>query len=188
MATKPHVHCIGGRSAGFPLPLAALAIVLIGLAVVLWPRGHKYPPATSREAYVIMDALHTACNTKNAGSLDKIEAWIAREKAAGKIGADEEGAFASIVSAARAGRWREADGEAIRFSQDQVRAGATVRQVRETRHAPRHRVGLHVNQPLDCFQLQRRGRLLRSAGPMKYPITFQPSGKFNSDFAAVGSS
>ena len=103
--------------------LAALAVLLIGLAVVWWPRGHKYPPATSREAYVLMDALHTACNTKNAGSLDKIEAWIAREKAEGKLGAGEEDAFARIIATARAGGWSEADGEAVRFSQDQVGRG-----------------------------------------------------------------
>jgi hypothetical protein len=104
-------------------PLAALAILLIGLAAIWWPRGHKYPPATSREAYVIMDALHTACNTKNAGSLGKIEAWIAREKVEGKLGAGEEDAFARIIATARAGRWSEADGEAVRFSQDQVGRG-----------------------------------------------------------------
>jgi len=104
-------------------PLAALAILLIGLVAIWWPRGHKYPPATSREAYIIMDALHTACNTKNSGSLDKIEAWIAREKAEGILGADEEDAFARIIATARAGRWSEADGEAVHFSQDQVGRG-----------------------------------------------------------------
>jgi hypothetical protein len=103
--------------------LAALAVVLVVLAVVWWPRGHKYPPATSREAYVIMDALYTACNTKNAGSLDKIEAWITREKAEGKLGAAEEDAFAGIIATARAGRWSEAQSEAFRFSQDQVGRG-----------------------------------------------------------------
>jgi hypothetical protein len=104
-------------------PLAVLAVLLIGLAVVYWRAGRKYPPATSREAYVIMDALHTACNTKNSGSLDKIEAYIAREKAEGKLGAAEEDAFASIIATARAGRWSEADREAFRFSQDQVGRG-----------------------------------------------------------------
>jgi hypothetical protein len=103
--------------------LAALTVLLIGLAAIWWPRGHKYPPATSREAYVIMDALHTACNTKNSGSLDKIEAWIARQKAEGKLGADEDRAFTGIIAAARAGRWSEADQEAVRFSQDQVGRG-----------------------------------------------------------------
>jgi len=103
--------------------LAALAILLIGLAVVYWPAGRKYPPATSREAYVIMDALHTACNTKNSGSLDKIEVYIAREKAEGKLGAAEEDVFARIIATARAGRWSEADREAFRFSQDQVGRG-----------------------------------------------------------------
>jgi hypothetical protein len=104
-------------------PLAVLAVLLIGLAVVLWPRGHKYPPATSRESYVIMDALHTACNTKNTGSLAKIEAWIARQKTEGKLGADEDDAFARIIATARAGRWSEADREAVHFSQDQVGRG-----------------------------------------------------------------
>ena len=80
-------------------------------------------PATSREAYVIMDALHTACNTKNAASLGKIEAWIAREKAEGKLGAGEEDAFARIIATARAGGWSEADREAVGFSQDQVGRG-----------------------------------------------------------------
>ena len=97
--------------------------MLIGLAVVYWRAGRKYPPATSREAYIIMDALHTACNTKNSGSLDKIEAYIAREKAEGKLGAAEEDAFARIIATARAGRWSEADREAFRFSQDQVGRG-----------------------------------------------------------------
>jgi len=104
-------------------PLAALAVLLVALAVVVWPRGHKYPPATSREGYILMDALHTACNTKNSASLDKIETWIARERAEGKVGVDEEGAFARIIATARAGRWSEADREAVRFSQDQVGRG-----------------------------------------------------------------
>ncbi len=103
--------------------LAALAVLLIGLAVVYWPAGHKYPPATSREAYLIMDAVHTACNTKNSGSLDKIEAYIAREKAEGKLGEAEEDAFAGIIATARAGRWSEAEQEAFHFSQDQVGRG-----------------------------------------------------------------
>ncbi len=103
--------------------LATLTILLIGLAVVYWRGARKYPPATSREAYVIMDALHTACNTKNSGSLDKIEAYIAREKAEGKLGAGEEEAFARIIATARAGGWSEADREAFRFSQDQVGRG-----------------------------------------------------------------
>ncbi len=114
-ADRPHSR--------LPWALAALAVLIIGLAVVWWPPGHTYPPATSREAYVIMDALHTACNTKNAGSLGKIEAWIAREKAEGKLGAGEEDAFARIIATARAGQWSEADGEAVRFSQDQVGRG-----------------------------------------------------------------
>ena len=104
-------------------PLAALAILLIGLVAIWWPRGHKYPPATSREAYIIMDALHTACNTKNSDSLDKIEAYIAREKAEGKLGAAEEDAFARIIATARASRWSEADREVFRFSQYQVGRG-----------------------------------------------------------------
>ncbi len=104
-------------------PLAALAVLIIGLAAIWWPRGHKYPPATSREAYVIMDALHTACNTKNAASLGKIETWIVREKADGKLGAGEEDAFARIIATARAGQWSDADSEAVRFSQDQVGRG-----------------------------------------------------------------
>jgi hypothetical protein len=104
-------------------PLAALAVLLIGLAAVWWPHGHKYPAATSREAYEIMDHLHTACNTKNSVSLDKIEAWIAGLKAEGKLGADEGDAFARIIATARAGRWSEADGEAVHFSQDQVGRG-----------------------------------------------------------------
>ena len=103
--------------------LAALAVLLIGLAVIYWPAGRKYPPATSREAYIIMDAVHTACNTKNSSSLDKIEAYIAREKAKGKLGAAEEDAFTRIIATARAGRWSEAEREAFRFSQDQVGRG-----------------------------------------------------------------
>ncbi len=97
--------------------------MLIGLAVVYWWAGRKYPPATSREAYIIMDALHTACNTKNSDSLDKIEAYIAREKAEGKLGAAEEDAFARIIATARASRWSEADREVFRFSQYQVGRG-----------------------------------------------------------------
>lgn len=125
MATKrtPTASAADRPASRFRWPLSALAILLIGLAVVFWPRGHKYPSATSREAYIIMDTLHTACNTKNAGSLDKIEAWIAREKTAGKIGPDEENVFARIIATARAGGWSEADGEAVRFSQDQVGRG-----------------------------------------------------------------
>jgi hypothetical protein len=111
------------HSGGLNWSLAALAILLICLVAIWWPHGHKYPRATSREAYVIMDALHTACNTKNSASLDKIEASIAREKADGILSEEEEGAFARIIAAARAGRWSEADGEAVRFSKDQVGRG-----------------------------------------------------------------
>jgi len=105
------------------LPLVVLGVLLVVLAVIYWPAGRKYPPATSREAYVIMDAVYTACNTKNSDSLDKIEAYIAREKAEGKLGTAEEEAFAGIIATARAGRWSEAQHEAFRFSQDQVGRG-----------------------------------------------------------------
>jgi hypothetical protein len=104
-------------------PLAALVVLLAALAIVWWPRGHKYPRATSRQSYIIMDALHTACNTKNAASLQKIESSIAREKAEGKVGEREAETFARIIAAARAGRWSEADREAINFSKDQVGRG-----------------------------------------------------------------
>jgi hypothetical protein len=117
-------------------PLALLAVLLVVLAIMYWPRGHKYPPATSREAYIIMDALHTACNTKNSASLAKIEAWIDRDKAGGKLGPGEEAAFASIIATAHAGGWSEADREAVRFSRDQVGRGQ-VFDDSEGHHRPR---------------------------------------------------
>ena len=70
-----------------------------------------------------MDALHTACNTKNSGSLDKIEAYIAREKAEGKLGAAEEEAFARIIATAPPAAGARPSREAFRFSQDQVGRG-----------------------------------------------------------------
>ena len=104
-------------------PLAALAVLLIGLAVVYWPAGHKYPPATSREAYVIMDAAPHRLQHEKFRLAGQDRGLHRPRKGGGKLGAAEEDAFARIIATARAGRWSEADREAFRFSQDQVGRG-----------------------------------------------------------------
>ena len=101
----------------------ALAVSLAVLCVVSRPGCRKYPRATSLEAYTLMEALYTACNTKNADSLKKIGQWVDRAKADGKLSDAERDAFARIIAMGRGGQWDEAAREAFRFSEDQVGRG-----------------------------------------------------------------
>ncbi len=103
--------------------LWSMGVAVLVLTVIWWPGCRQYPPATSIEAYTLMEALYTACNTKNAASLDKIEQWVNRDLDEGKIGPAEKDAFARIIGMAKSGNWQAATKAAFRFSQDQVGQG-----------------------------------------------------------------
>ncbi len=106
------------------LKLFCAILASIALLGVMLSRGCRtYPPATSLESYTLMEALYTACNTKNAGSLNKIEQRVNRAKEERSLSAAECDAFARIIAMGRNGQWREATREAFRFSQDQVGRG-----------------------------------------------------------------
>jgi hypothetical protein len=102
---------------------SAVAVLVIAVVVIWWPGCHKYPAATSRESYVLMKALYTACNTKNVDSLSKIERWVDQAAREGKLGPAEQDAFAGIIGMAKNGQWQEATKETYRFSEDQVGRG-----------------------------------------------------------------
>jgi hypothetical protein len=100
-----------------------LIVAVIALAVVWWRGRREYPPATSLEAYTLMEALNTACNTKNADSLTKIEDWVNQAFTEGKLGQAEKDAFGRIIGMAKDGDWRTATKAAYKFSLDQVGQG-----------------------------------------------------------------
>ncbi len=113
----------GWRNPQLTKLVCALAVLLAVLCLVARPGCRKYPRATSLEAYTLMEALYTACNTKNADSLNKIGQWVDRAKAAGKLSDAERDAFARIIARGRGGHWGQAAREAFRFSEDQVGRG-----------------------------------------------------------------
>ena len=100
-----------------------LIVAVIALAVVWWRGRREYPPATSLEAYTLMEALYTACNTKNADSLTKTEDWVNKAFSEGKLGQAEKDAFGRIIGMANSGEWRAATKAAYKFSLDQVGQG-----------------------------------------------------------------
>jgi hypothetical protein len=100
-----------------------LIVAVIALAVVWWRGRREYPPATSLEAYTLMEALYTACNTKNADSLTKTEDWVNKAFSEGKLGQAEKDAFGRIIGMAKSGEWRAATKAAYKFSLDQVGQG-----------------------------------------------------------------
>ncbi len=107
---------------------------VLALVVIYWPGCRQYPPATSREAYTLMEALYTACNTKNADSLNKIEQWVNRAASEGKLGQAEQDAFARIIGMAKNGEWQDATKAVYKFSEDQVGQGQLFPKSENHRH------------------------------------------------------
>src|SRR5208337_2484998 len=77
--------------------LWVMTVSVLALVVIYWPGCRQYPPATSCESYTLMEALYTACNTKNADSINKIEQWVNRAAGEGKLGQAEQDAFTRII-------------------------------------------------------------------------------------------
>ena len=82
-----------------------------------------------------MEALYTACNTKNSDSLTKIEQWVNKAFSEGKLGQAEKDAFGRIIDTAKGGDWRHATKAAYKFSLDQVGQGRVF--PKSENHTPR---------------------------------------------------
>lgn len=66
-------------------------------------------------------ALRTAANTRSMERLARAKELIARDRAAGIIGVEEEAWYREIIDLAEAGRWADAERRATDFRRDQRR-------------------------------------------------------------------
>jgi hypothetical protein len=56
--------------------LGAAGVLLVALAVVWWPGCRQYPAASSEESLSLVKLLYTACNTRDAARLAKVEQGV----------------------------------------------------------------------------------------------------------------
>lgn len=103
--------------------LAVAGAIAVVVAIIWWPRGHRYPAVASEESLGLMRLLYSACNAKDAERLTLVEERLAKMEADGRLTAAEKKAFTSIISQAKSGKWDEAEKAAFRFAQDQVGRG-----------------------------------------------------------------
>jgi hypothetical protein len=101
-----------------PLARVATAAAVLGLVLAgCGPRAPEIEFANRRYSA----ALRTAANTKNPDRLARAKEHIDRDHAAGIIGPEEYACYQAIVALAEAGRWQEAERQAIRFRRAQRR-------------------------------------------------------------------
>jgi hypothetical protein len=82
-----------------------MALLTIPMVVIWWPGCHKYPVATSVASYGLMEALYTACNTRNSEWLAKVEKKVEQAAHQGKLSTSEQDSFRQIIGLAKAGDW-----------------------------------------------------------------------------------
>jgi ABC-type uncharacterized transport system auxiliary subunit len=110
--TPPPRLAIWPVARGLPLVLAAaVALALVGCR----PRAPKIEFANRRYSA----ALRTAANTRSSERLAQAKTLIARDRAAGTIGPEEHAWYEEIIALAEAGRWADAERQAIDFRRDQ---------------------------------------------------------------------
>lgn len=107
----------GRRSAGRRASPAGTAILLVAVAAAGCRPAVQVPVANLGYSA----ALRTAANTRNASRLHAARELIERDRRAGLIGAEESACYEQIIAAAEAGRWEEAEREALRFRRNQLR-------------------------------------------------------------------
>ena len=102
-----------------------MGLLAVPLAVIWWPGCREYPVATSIASYGLMEALYTACNTKNRDYLSRVEGQVDQATKYGKLSTLEHDSFHRIIGMARAGEWAQAEQAAYQFADDQRGRGLT---------------------------------------------------------------
>lgn len=111
---RPQWTTVRPVARGLPL---ALVLVLTAAVAGCRPRAPQIDFANRRYSA----ALRTAANTRSPERLGRTKALIARDRAAGAIGAEEHEWYVEIIALAEAGRWADAERRAIDFRRDQQR-------------------------------------------------------------------
>lgn len=81
----------------------------------------SYPEVTSRESLELIKQVYTACNTRDVKRLEECEKQLEKLRLSGKMGAKEVNAFRKSLDLAKNGNWEEAQNQALKFAQDQIR-------------------------------------------------------------------
>jgi hypothetical protein len=113
----------GPERSGLRRLVGILLLLTIPLVVVWWPGCRQYPPVSSQESLGLMKLLYSACNTKDAARLAKVEQGVETAAAEGKLSDGERKAFEKVIGMAKSGDWKTAENEAFKFAQDQMGQG-----------------------------------------------------------------
>ena len=81
----------------------------------------SYPEVSSRESLDLIKQVYTACNTRDVKRLAECEKQLEKLRLSGKIGTSEIDAFRKSLDLAKNGNWEEAQNQALKFAQDQIR-------------------------------------------------------------------
>jgi hypothetical protein len=107
-----------GRPRWVPQVLPVMLALLLELSVATGCRPTPQVPATN---FVYSAALLTAANTKSQNRLQAVRQLIDRDHTAGLIGAEEYATYGTILRAAEAGQWVQAEQAVLQFRRDQIR-------------------------------------------------------------------
>lgn len=102
-----------------------MGLLAVPLVVIWWPGCRDYPVASSVASYGFMEALYTACNTKNSEYLSKIQGQVDHAAKDGRLTPVECDCFHKIIDMAKAGEWTRAEQAAFQFADDQRGRGLT---------------------------------------------------------------
>ena len=95
-------------------------LLAVPLLLIWWPGCRQYPAVTNKESLHLMEALYTACNTKDVKRPAAVEAGLAKLGRVGKLTPAEKAGFDGVVGKAKAGDWAAAEDAAFKFAEDQV--------------------------------------------------------------------
>jgi hypothetical protein len=110
----------------FKVSRSRFLVVLAALAICAGGCG---PPQASPPNRQLIASLRTALSAQNPDWLEQNAAILQERRAAKEVLDDEFAAFQAIIETARAGQWKEAEGQAIAFQKAQRPTREQVEQV-----------------------------------------------------------
>jgi hypothetical protein len=108
-----------GDLSSWPQVGRLLTLLLMSLALAATTGCRPRAPVIEFANRRYSAALRTAANTRSPDRLARAKDLIARDRAAGTIGANEHAWYEEIITLAEAGRWADAERRAVDFRRDQ---------------------------------------------------------------------
>jgi hypothetical protein len=99
----------------------ASVVLVVGVGLLIWSFNRGYGTVTHR-SYEIATALFSACNRKDAATLDKLEPLLTDAVASNEVTIREARWLQGMINKARSGQWQVACRSCRQLLNDQAQA------------------------------------------------------------------